>query len=63
MREAAPTNSLPTRLAPETSGGTQPITTKARRRLGYATQGRMRVFSAWQQALSAAECTQMRTSD
>eukprot|EP00966_Prymnesium_polylepis_P312734 7226746-Prymnesium_polylepis.1 len=33
------------------------ITTIARSKLGYATQGRMRVSNAWQQALSAAECT------
>ena len=33
------------------------ITNTARCRLGYATQGRMRGCHAWQQALSAAECT------
>eukprot|EP00966_Prymnesium_polylepis_P147345 3403371-Prymnesium_polylepis.1 len=52
MREDAPTDSPTAR-----TGGTQPITTIARLKLAYATQGRMRVCHAWQQALSAAECT------
>eukprot|EP00966_Prymnesium_polylepis_P005653 128952-Prymnesium_polylepis.1 len=39
------------------------ITKIARLKLGYATQGRMRVGNAWKQALNAAECAQMRTSD
>eukprot|EP00966_Prymnesium_polylepis_P155361 3588301-Prymnesium_polylepis.1 len=47
-------NPLPTTAS---TGETQPITKVAQSKLGYATQGRMSVYDAWPQALSAAECT------
>eukprot|EP00966_Prymnesium_polylepis_P172151 3980521-Prymnesium_polylepis.1 len=54
MREATPTHS-PTARTPE--GWDAAITEIARSKLGFTTQGRLRVLHAWQQALSAAECT------